>query len=120
MSEDQNDVQKTEWPQGPGWSPDGGRYWIKGHFIYWHTGHVGDLRDGAVFRVMPGGYQHDEDYSAWTDEHRAQVRKEWEERRDAAKAEAEAAEKIRQGHLASARAKLTDEEWHAVVEEGRC
>lgn len=117
MNNDQNQIH--EWPQGPGYSPDGGKYWIKGHFIYWHDGQVGDLRDGLMIRVMPGGYHHDENYSAWSDEHRAKVKQEWAEKRAAWKKEAEEAEARRQVHLASARAKLTDDEWNAVLVEGR-
>ena len=64
--------------QGPGWSPDGGKFWIDNDKIYWHDGDIDDI--SLPIRVMPG-YSHDEDYSQWSDEHRAMVKAEWVEKR---------------------------------------
>ena len=49
-------------PDGPGWSPDGGKYWVNDNRVYWHNGVMLDLREGGVFRIMPGGYEHSENY----------------------------------------------------------
>lgn len=48
---------------GPGWSPDGGKFWMKDGKCYWETGHI---TNGLPLRMMPLGHEHDEDYSAWT------------------------------------------------------
>ena len=50
-------------PDGPGWSPDGGEYWVRDGKVYWEDGTVRELSK-SLFRTMPGGYQHANDYSA--------------------------------------------------------
>jgi len=45
-------------PEGPGWSPDGGKFWVKGDLLYWHDGTIWDMRDGCIIRSMH--YDHDE------------------------------------------------------------
>ena len=89
-------------PDGPGWSPDGGKFWVKGDLLYWSDGSVWDMRDGGIIRTMPNGYQHDEDYSSWSEERRsatlsaarveyaryAEEEKQREERRNALRASA--------------------------------
>lgn len=57
-------------PDGPGWSPDGGYFWVKGDTLYWEDGATWDMNDGCVIRVGFGPYEC-ENFSAWTDEQRA-------------------------------------------------
>jgi hypothetical protein len=59
-------------PDGPGWSPDGGKFWVKGGFVYWFDGEV-TINNGFL-RCMPGGYEHDNNYSAWTPEYREMIK----------------------------------------------
>lgn len=47
-------------PDGPGWSPDGGRCWINDNVVYWHDGEISDLNEGGVIRFM--NYVHNENY----------------------------------------------------------
>ena len=57
-------------PDGPGWSPDGGYFWVKGDTLDWEDGATWDMNDGCVIRVGFGPYEC-ENFSAWTDERRA-------------------------------------------------
>lgn len=105
---------------GPGWSPDGGKFWVRGGFIYWEDGSIGDISKGECpCRVMPGGYDHSEDFSAWTEEHRAEVKKQLAEQRAEQKRTEDAWLEKHSRLLASAREKLTAEEFQAVIYEGR-
>ena len=102
--------------QGPGWSPDGGYFWVRGHEIFWEDGSIGDITTGkgVPCRVGIGAPPTIEDYSQWTDEHRARVVAETKARRaNWKKAEVRA---WRKGGLLrdSARAKITKEEWDAI------
>ena len=100
-------------PDGPGWSPDGGKYWVKDGVTYWHDGQTTPNNAGIFFRVMPGGYEHDENYAAWTPEHRAAVFAESKARYAVAE-ERERKEEVRISELReSARKKLTVEEAEA-------
>ena len=115
-----NTIQ-SQLPQGPGWSPAGGEFWVRGNFIYWSDGDVGDLRLGqGPCSVGFGNYEGVEDFSAWTDEHRAEVKKSFAKRRDEWARQAAEAEAARIKLVESARKKLTEEEFLAVVAEGRC
>lgn len=106
--------------EGPGWSPDGGRFWVRAGFIYWENGDIGDISKGQCpGRIMPGGNNHGEDFSAWTDEHRAKVKKQWAEQRAAQKQSQDAWLEKHERLVASARGKLTAEELEAVLYEGR-
>ena len=49
-------------PDGPGWSPDGGKYWVNDNVVYWHDSDVSDLNEGGFIRVMPSGFDHNENY----------------------------------------------------------
>lgn len=48
-------------PNGPGFSPDGGRFWVKGNLLYWKDGEVWDMTEGWVIRAMM--YDEGDDYS---------------------------------------------------------
>jgi hypothetical protein len=98
---------------GPGWSPDGGKFWVRDNVIYWESGEVTQLGPGVFFRTMPGGYDHDEDYSSLTDEQRAErlaryraIKQIWDEKR---KSQQDARDRL----IESARSKLTTEECDA-------
>ena len=103
-------------PNGGGWSPDGGSFWVRDHKAYWATGEITDLsQTGMAFRVGSSGDSKGEDYSKWTDEQRAKAEantnREQAELRDTLR-------KMNVDRLAlakSARQKLTDAEWRAVV-----
>jgi hypothetical protein len=103
--------------QGPGWSPDGGRFWVRGTNIYWEDGSIGDLTTGRGVPCRVGIHNtfHNEDYSKWTDEQRAQVAARHEEARKKNKAEMDEFWKENERLCKSARAKLTEEEWDAVI-----
>ena len=101
---------------GPQWSPDGGKLWAKNNVVYWEDGDVTDLNEKGPFcclRLMPGGYEHNEDYSAWTTEHRAQVWAASQARYAAAQQAQEQSERRTSLLRASARLKLTPEEAEA-------
>lgn len=106
--------------QGPGWSPNGGKYWVRDDFIYWHDGNVGQIsKDEVPCRVGMHGCEHDEDYSAWTDEHRAAVKKESDDKRSMWRQMELDSIKAREILVASAKLKLTEDEFNAVFNEGR-
>ena len=98
-------------PEGPGWSPDGGKFWVKGDLLYWHDGTIWDMRDGCIIRSMH--YDHDEDYSAWSDDKRAAVLAENRAEYAKIKAEDDCYNAERTRLRESARAKLTPEEIEA-------
>jgi hypothetical protein len=95
------------------WSPDGGRFVFCEGKTYWSDG---DVTDGLPLRMMPFGGEHNEDYSAWSDEYRAKVRAEhqaiYAERRRIE------AERIKRRDLLveSAKSKLTEDEIDALAE----
>jgi hypothetical protein len=97
-------------PDGSGSSPDGGAFWAKDNIIYWHDGAVTHLARGGLIRVSYCGGTDGEDYSAWTDEKRAEVlakaTAEWE----ADHVERLAEFNVRTALRRSAKAKLTPEE----------
>ncbi len=94
---------------GPGWSPDGGKFWKKGDKLYWHDGEVTNAN--LLIRVGMSGTSCDhEDYSAWSDEKRAAIFKETQSRWEAAAKEEKRELEIRNTLRASARLKLTAEE----------
>lgn len=103
---------------GPGWSPDGGAFWRKDGKIYWEDGEITDGNE--MIREMIGVKSDGEDYSVWTNEHRARVKAE----KAAERAEAEMAHEKWVAEVRvlqeSAKAKLTVEEYEAVqVDEYR-
>ncbi len=101
------------------WTPDcGQRFIAKGDSLFFEDGGVVP-NDGRVMRLMsyePGAF---EDFSAWSDEKRAEVAEDWRQRREAATREREAHDAQRAILVASAEAKLTDDEKDALMEEYR-
>lgn len=102
---------------GPYFSPDGGHFWVKDGTAYWEDGSV--MKDIAmcIFRYMP--YEGGEDYSQWTDNHRAGMRAEYERKRDACNAKQLKQEGEWKQLRESAREKITEKEYDAILEEGR-
>lgn len=105
---------------GPGWSPDGGSFWRKDGKIYWEDGAICD--DGWI-REMPDDpipeseWHKYEDYSAWSDEKRAEVKAQNKIEREQYEASMKLwADGIR-ALRASAKTKLTEEEWDAMNTE---
>lgn len=39
-------------PNGPGFSPDGGRFWVKDNLLYWQDGEVWDMTEGWIIRAV--------------------------------------------------------------------
>ena len=101
-------------PDGPGWSPDGGEYWVKNDVMYWHDGDVTRLERGIAVRTMP--IDHGHDYSAWNDEKRAEVAEEWRLKRLAYGDQRKARERDVERWVKSAKKKITEKEWDAIVE----
>lgn len=107
--------------EGPSWSPDGGSFWRKGGKIYWEDGDI--TEDGGMMREMlysiPESEWHKyEDYSAWSDEKRAEVVAKHKAERDQYKKEkAEYDEQIK-ALCITAKSKLTKEEYEAVQQAG--
>ena len=103
-------------PNGPSWSPDGGRFWRKDGKLYWSDGEITD--DGGIMREMPTmpgvDYSHYENYSEWSDEKRAEVKA----KLAAERAELARLEKLEEDEIKalciSAKAKLTKEEYDAI------
>ena len=104
-------------PDGPHWTPDGGRFWAKGGKYYWPDGDVTTNQPLRLWdtNVTPESV---EDYSAWSDEKRAAVVAESKRKRDDMQKQMEEYEERRQKLIDSARAKLTPEEFAAVFESG--
>lgn len=102
------------------WSPDCGMIQRKAGKFYYANGEVSDK--AAWCRVGFNFYDekpdHVEDMSLWTDEKRAAIKAKIKSDYEEQKRAAAAAEEVRQIHLATARAKLTEEEFEAVREEG--
>lgn len=108
-----------EVPNGPGWSPDGGNYWAKDNVLYWHDGDITKLGPGIAVRLgFPGSNDNGEDYSAWTDEHRAEVKAKFAADRAEYKRKQEEEEAVNEKLVESAKAKLTEDEFDAVVALG--
>jgi hypothetical protein len=63
-------------PQGPGWTPDGGVFWVRDNFIYWPDGDIWDMNKGQIpCRTWdPGNLDKTEDFSQWSDEKREAIR----------------------------------------------
>jgi len=101
-----------EWPQGPGFSPDGGCFWSRGGKLYWEDGEI--TEDTIIFRGMP--MTSGEDYSAWSDEKRAEVKASVAQRRADEAKEQRRNSVVRKKLYDQAVAKLTEEELWAVVE----
>lgn len=99
-------------PDGPGYSPDGGKFCVKDGVLYWHDGTFRKLDGSWMVRTMP--MNHGQDYSAFSDEERAALVKKWTDQRieyeNKQRKEYEAREVLR----ASARLKLTEDEYNAV------
>jgi hypothetical protein len=57
-------------PDGPGYSPDGGRYWVKGNLLFWSDGGIWDMNEGGLIRTLPELGMHAENFSLWSDEKR--------------------------------------------------
>lgn len=96
---------------GPGWSPDGGQYWVRDGKAYWHNGDVTDLSKGLWFRTMP--FKHTENYSLWSEEERAARWAKTQADNLAYRNEEDRKEAVRRALRKSARAKLTDDEAEA-------
>ena len=66
-------------PDGGGWSPDGGSFWVQGELVYWADGDITKQDMHNIFRTLDYGRPEGdgtENYSKWTPEHRAKVRAE--------------------------------------------
>lgn len=107
-------------PDGPGWSPDGGDFWVKGDLLYWSDGSIWDMRDGGMIRTMPDGptpeseWHKYENFSAWSDEKRAEaVAENMAKREDAKKQQDEEMARIKLLCI-SAKSKITQEEYEAI------
>lgn len=105
---------------GPNWSPDGGYFWKRDGKLFWEDGEITDVPQDQVigFRLMPG-HVHCEDFSQWTDEHRAEVKEAFRLRRETNRKMMALVEENRQRLVLSAKRKLTKAEFKAVLEEGR-
>jgi hypothetical protein len=108
-------------PDGPGWSPDGGYYYVRDGMIYWSDGEVGDTRKGqGPCRLgVNSDYSHVEDFSQWSDEKRAAVLAETMRKRAEYAAIRKAAYEEMERLVEIARGKLTEDEFNAVMEYGR-
>jgi hypothetical protein len=100
--------------QGPGFSPDGGHLWRKGDKIYWNDGAVVDLSERELYLIRYMPCEHGEDYSLWSDEKRAKVAEEVRIERERYKSEEAIRADRRDALVASAEAKLTEEEIDAL------
>jgi hypothetical protein len=105
--------------QGPGWSPDGGYFWVRGSKMYWEDGDVWELKPGKAPVIRLAVHKVNcEDFSKWSDEKR---------RATLAARKAEIEENRRRENRAlarrdalvySARKKITKDEFDAVVSLG--
>jgi len=98
---------------GPGFSPDGGNYWEKDGVLYWEDGDITVLGPNVWLRTMD--VSTGIDYSAWSDEERAAVKEKWRLKRIAAKDQYDAGWAECQRLVESAKAKVTEEEWDALI-----
>jgi len=119
MNNNTTDTTKRWLPDGPGYSIDGGYYWVRGDSIYFNNGQVFPnrfcpMRLGPI-EPQPGTV---EDFSAWSDEKRAAVLAESEARWAEAEAREQTAYESRKALCIAARAKLTADEWYAVYHAG--
>lgn len=96
---------------GPGWSPDIGKFWFKDGLTYCEDGDV--LPPDAIYRISSQIHEV-EDYSAWSDEKRAAVRAEWAMKHAAWISKRNADHDRIEALRKSALAKLTDEEREAI------
>jgi len=99
------------------WGPHDEYFTVKDGMIYWDDGEVWDSAEtgepgmnGSYLRP-PGDH---EDYSKWTDEHRAEVLAETNARQARYQAEEEEEQKERDDACTVAKAKLTEEEYEDV------
>ena len=111
-------------PDGPGWSPDGGDFWVNGDLLYWNDGSVWDMNDGGVIRTMPGDpipeseWGKYENYSGWSDEKRSALLAKAKADHDEMMAQDMSYQDEQDALIASAKAKLTTEEYGAVFDSG--
>lgn len=106
---------------GPGSSPDNGSFWRKGGRIYFEDGSVFDdagfVQRESLFEIPESEWHKYENYSAWSDEKRAEVMAAKKAERDKYEAEVKVWEDEVRTLKASAKAKLTEDEWEAVNTE---
>jgi len=103
--------------EGPGFSPDGGRLFVREGVIYWANGDVTPAEGPQIMiRYMP--CDDGEDYSLWTDDQRARRREEGTRQREDYQAQEEADRAAEEALVESARGKLTEEEFQAVCNYG--
>lgn len=104
-------------PNGPSWSPDGGSFWRKDGKLYWEDGDItedtGMIRE-MLYSIPESDWHKYDDFSAWSDEKRAEVKAAKQTERDKYEAETKAWEDAIRALKASAKAKLTEDEWEAV------
>lgn len=106
---------------GPGCAQNGGYFDKKGDLVFWENGTVQNLSETGVNFYLLTDHREDADktrYSEWTDERRAAEREKREAERLAQEEEAMCRQNKIDALLASARAKLTTEEYDAVYNEG--
>ncbi len=99
------------------WSPDGGYFTAKGDKIFWEDGGIAANPMGGPFRLMPS--YRGLDCSLMTDEERAAKQARAKADREAYAIQMAEHEKQHEALLASAKAKLTEDEYAACLEEGR-
>lgn len=104
--------------QGPGYSPDGGNLWREGNLIYWEDGDIVNLEQHHSYIIRYMRLTNGVDYSKWTDEQRETAKKEKAERIAKHKARVAELTAKRDGLVESAKAKLTIEEFEAVLSLG--
>ena len=66
---------------GPGFSPDGGRFWKRGDKIFWEDGEITSATSEGVFRCMKIKGRDCEDFSQRSEEKRKAVQAEYAKRR---------------------------------------
>jgi len=105
-------------PDGPHWSPDGGYFWAKGGKYYWRHG---SITTSPPCRIWDGNVNEElaEDYSAWSDEKRAEVFAETERKREEWRKLEVEYQTEQEKLIESARAKITEEEFAAIFASGR-
>jgi len=99
-----------------GFSPDVGKYVRRGRRMHTEYGHIYEAHEQTMIRSMPVVPGSHENYAEWTDEQRAHalavVERSSEEHEKAEAAERSARLKL----VEQAKAKLTEEEYEAIVD----
>jgi hypothetical protein len=115
-----NFITRADFKDGDYCSPDSGYFVCRGGMIYWEDGEVWSVKKSreAIFRYMPVTSA-PEDYSKWTKEKRDEVVKHYRVLQAEETLRIQADNDDRQRLVNSARSKLTEDEFNAMLEEGR-